>query len=364
MDLIFHESDNMLEDTKTDLEKRIQETLRPYAGGGIRVVTDRNVEEKVFPLWREAGLLADAPRLVLEPGEETKTPEGLVRIWKWLSETGTTRHSLLVAVGGGMVTDLAGFAAATFKRGIPAVYIPTTLLGAVDAAEGGKTGCNLGNLKNEVGAFASPISVIVTARPFATLPRPEILSGIGEMLKTGLIASPTLYRTLLSHGLQEGFSGDLAWLEPLAAQCIDIKKEVTLKDPKEAGLRKILNFGHTAGHAFESLLLGRKRPVPHGIAVAHGILVELILSHTEKGLPSALLYPFAELLRNEFGALDSACRDTPELLALMGRDKKNTVAGHPDFTLLTDIGAPVTDCTPAPAAITNALDIYRDLIGK
>ncbi len=322
------------------------------------LLTDRNVATYVLPLLEGSEAVRHAERLIIDPGEESKSPATLIRIWEWLSEKGATRKSLMINLGGGMITDLGGFAAATFKRGMEFVNIPTTLLGAVDAASGGKTGCNLGGLKNEVGVFAPPADVVISSLPFATLPRQELLSGMGEMLKTGLIASAPLYRRMLR---PSDFLENPVVLEPLVKDCVAIKTRITRQDPREAGLRKILNFGHTAGHALESLMLRRGEPVPHGIAVAHGLLVEMILSHMLLGFPSRELYPMAELLKDYFLGVRFSCKDTGTLLELMSHDKKNPDRKRISVTLLKDIGQPEWDHFPDTEEIATALDIYRDL---
>lgn len=334
----------------------LDEACRPYRG--VFVVTDSTVDRLVMPLLADSEVLRDAKRLVIPAGEESKTTDSLIKIWEWLSAEGATRRSVLVCVGGGMITDLGGFAAATFKRGIAAIYLPTTLLAAVDASEGGKTGCNLGNLKNEVGCFAPPKAVILSALPFATLSRSEMLSGFGEMLKTGLIAARNIYDEVMRPDL---LMNEREELIPLVEQCVAIKKRIVAKDPREEGLRKVLNFGHTVGHAFESLLLAEGRGVPHGIAVAHGLLAEMVVSHIMLGFPSAELYPYAEMLKDYYPRLDIDCSKTDELLRLMHHDKKNREADTINFTLLEQIGKPLYDIEVDTDTLRNALDIYRDL---
>lgn len=295
------------------------------------------------------------------PGDENKNLTQLSKVWQHLSSHGFTRRSVLVNVGGGMVTDLGGFAAASFKRGIRFINIPTTLLGAVDAAVGGKTGINFLDLKNEIGAFQEAVAVIISTRFFATLPAAELRSGFAEMLKHGLISSADTYRRLLNFDIT---CADLNELLPLLEESVNVKREVVAQDPREQGLRKALNLGHTAGHALESLALERNRPIPHGMAVAHGLLVEMILSHTQLGFPSAELYPFAKLLKEAYADVPAiTCADYPDLLRLMAHDKKNTTPGLINFTLLSAPGVPQINQTATPDQITVALDLYRDLLG-
>ncbi|MDE7190404.1 MAG: HAD-IA family hydrolase [Muribaculaceae bacterium] len=352
------------------LGARIDDACRKAERQNWFVITDANVEKALVPLFSESCVLASAPRFTVSPGEANKTPHTLFDIWQWLSDNGATRRSGIINVGGGLVTDLGGFAAATFKRGIPYINVPTTLLGAVDAAVGGKTAVNLGVLKNEVGAFAEPLAVVVSTVPFASLSRSELLSGYAEMIKTGFISSPELYQKLRD---VDGVLNDARELETLMCRCMDFKSEVTSSDLREGGRRKILNFGHTAGHAFEALSRELGRPLPHGVAVAYGMLTALVLSHIRKNMPTAVMYDYVSgvLLpyyhstarENGYSPLAFSCEQYPRLLGLMGHDKKNVVAGRPRFVLLDEPGHPVIDIEVASADIEAALDITRDLLG-
>ncbi len=329
----------------------------------IFVVTDGNVNSRVLPLFNDCKPVAEAPRYILPPGEDSKNAQNLIALWRWLADNGATRSSLLLNIGGGMVSDIGGFAAATFMRGISYANIPTTLLAAIDAAIGGKTAIDLGPLKNQVGAFAMPAKVFQFSDPLASLPPSELLSGLGEMLKYGLIASPLLYRAvlnLLPDIRQPGF--DTGILTPHILECAAIKERIVAADPTEKGLRKVLNFGHTAAHAYESLALEKNgAPLPHGVAVAHGLLVELILSHTILGFPSSELYPLAMVLKEYFPATGATCKDNDRLIEIMVHDKKNPAPDHINFTLLKAIADPETDQYATPEEIATALDIHRDL---
>lgn len=336
----------------------IVENLNPAT---VTLVTDENVERDVLPLFANSSAVAKANKVVIPPGEDHKNLESVTEIWNALEATEATRKSLVVNIGGGLITDIGGFAGATFKRGIRVVNVPTTLLGAVDAATGGKTGINFNGLKNEIGAFHIPVEVIISALPLATLSRRELLSGYAEMIKTGLIADATLYLNLLN---VEETLDDSRSLENCMKRCVEIKENVVAQDPTEKGLRKILNFGHTAGHAFESLAIERHQPLAHGEAVAHGMLVELILSHMLKGFPSEEIHRYAsEVLKPFYPRTGVSCDDIPLLISLMAHDKKNAVAGCPNFTLLEAPGKPIIDCLPEIKDIEAALEIYRDIMG-
>ena len=349
-----------LPDKFIPLCEKIDKTVEELAPATVTLVTDANVNAAVLPLLSASKALAAANKVVIEPGEDHKNIESAILIWKALEKAGATRKSLVINVGGGLTTDIGGFAAATFKRGIRFINVPTTLLGAVDAATGGKTGINFNGLKNEVGAFHLPSDVIISAMPLSSLSRRELVSGYAEMLKTGFIADESLYRDLLDI---DGVLADTSRLEKAMHRCVEIKEDVVAQDPTEKGLRKILNFGHTAGHAFESLAIERHQPLAHGEAVAHGMLVELILSHMLKGFPSEEIHKYVQaVLKPAYPRIAVTCDDIPLLIQLMAHDKKNATAGKPNFTLLESVGYPEIDCLPEIKDIEAALEVYRDMM--
>lgn len=323
---------------------------------GIYILTD----EHTRAIGEELNSF-NAKVITIGSGDDNKTLESIARVWEALSTGGATRRSLLINVGGGMITDLGGFAAASFKRGIRFINVPTSLLGAVDAAVGGKTGINFLHFKNEIGAFCPADAVIISTRFFATLPDAELRSGFAEMLKHGLISSEESYRRLMSFDIT---ASNLEALLPLLQENVEVKRCIVEQDPREQGIRRALNLGHTAGHALESLALERNTPVAHGFAVAHGLLIEMILSHLMTGFPSAELYPMAEMLRRAYSPAPAiTCDDYPHILELMSHDKKNTSADAINFTLLRRPGEPLIDQVAAPEQIRVALDLYRDFLG-
>ena len=325
------------------------------------IVTDTNVQKEVLSKIKNCKVIENSPVIAISPGEEEKNIESVIKIWKKLEEIGATRKSVVINIGGGMVTDTGGFAAATFKRGVRTVNFPTTLLGAVDAATGGKTGINFMGLKNEIGAFHQPEKVIISSLPIASLSEREIMSGYAEMVKTGAIADKDLYYSLLD---VEKVLEDKSLLEKSILRCVEIKEEVVAQDPQEKGLRKILNFGHSAGHAFESLAIKRGNPVTHGCAVAHGMLVAMILSNMLKKFPSAEVDKYnVNFLTPYYPNLRLGCADIPELIEFIAHDKKNSRYGEPDFTLLSEIGAPLPGCKPSMDEVKRALEIYMDYKG-
>lgn len=345
-------------DVATHLDNVI-DRLRP---ANVFIISDVNTDSLVVPRLRaESHHLADAPSIMVKTGDINKNIDSLAFIWKQLGDRGASRHSLAVNVGGGVVTDMGAFAAATFKRGIHFINVPTTLLSAVDAAVGGKTGINFNGYKNEIGAFAEADAVIISTTYFNTLPDQELLSGYAEMLKHGLLSNRNVYHDLLSHNVTG--SADPERLLSLLEESVKIKADIVAKDPTEKGLRKALNLGHTIGHAFESLALSRRSPIPHGYAVAWGLVAELVLSHIQLDFPSDDVHRFARYVRENYGAFDITCNDYPELMRLMHHDKKNPDSSTINFTLLSAIGSPVIDRTATDDQIKASLDIYRDLMG-
>ena len=297
--------------------------------------------------------------LYIEHTDQAKTIESLTEVWQALSDRHATRHSLLINVGGGMVTDLGGFAAATFKRGIRFINVATSLLGAVDAAVGGKTGVNLGSLKNEVGAFAPADAVLISTKFFETLDHVNLLSGYAEMLKHGLLSSKQHLADLLAYDIEHW---DNDTLLPLLETSVNVKRQVVRQDPFEKGLRKALNLGHTFGHAFETWCMRTGHPVLHGYAVAWGLVCELIMSHQQVGFPSQTLYDIAHYVRDNYGPLRMTCDDYPALYELMTHDKKNE-GGDINFTLMNNVGDAALNHTASKEQIYTTLDIYRDLMG-
>ena len=294
--------------------------------------------------------------LTMEAGDVAKNLDTLSSIWQQLTEKGASRHSLLINLGGGVVTDLGGFAAATFKRGIDFINIPTTLLSMVDAAVGGKTGINFAGLKNEIGAFRSAVDVIVDTTFLRTLDNENICSGYAEMLKHALLHNAAMWAEHLEQDLQHP---DYEALARLVQQSIEVKERIVGEDPHEKGLRKALNLGHTFGHAFESLALSQGRPVLHGYAVAWGIVCELYLSSVLLGFPSAHFHPTVRFVRETYGQFSFTCKDYGRLLDYIRHDKKN-VGGQVNFTLLKDIGQIRLDCHASREQICEAFDFLRE----
>lgn len=330
--------------------------LRELSVGDLYLLVDENVAARVA---EDISTLSTPPVMGSFPmGEEHKTLDGVSRIWQFLVENGAKRNSVAVCVGGGVTTDMCGFAAATFKRGIEYVNVPTTLLGAVDAAVGGKTAIDFMGLKNEIGAFRIPLATIIVPRFFQTLPKEHILSGYAEMLKTALLDTPEHAAMLMRYG-----DDVMAHREALFTDVVEVcrvKERIVAEDPLEKGIRKALNLGHTIGHAVESLMMRRNTPITHGHAVMVGLVAEAVISVMRKEMPSQLLYDLATILNSNYPRILITCDDYPALLALMLHDKKNDGSGI-NFTMLRSPGNFLINSIATDDELTSALDIYRDL---
>lgn len=320
------------------------------------VLVDETTDRLCLPLAAGVECMAEAQKIVIGAGDTHKNPDTLAHVWTELGRLGGTRHSLMVNLGGGMVTDLGGFAASTFKRGISYINIPTTLLSMVDASVGGKTGINFGGLKNEIGVFNNARTVILDTVFLATMDCANICSGYAEMLKHGLISDEKMWAELIAFDLSQP---DLGKLRRMVGDSVAVKERIVEADPTERGLRKALNLGHTVGHAFESLAMRRGTPVLHGYAVAWGLVCELYLSTLKTGFPVDRMRQTVAFINEYYGKMPITCDDYAELLELMTHDKKNT-AGRINFTLLGDIGDLRIDRTATEEEIKEALDFYRE----
>ena len=301
----------------------------------IFIIVDSNTNEhclSIFLPTLETDLIIEI--IEFEAGEENKNIETCVQIWNVLTELKADKKSLVINLGGGVVTDLGGFIASTFKRGIPFIHIPTTLLAMVDASVGGKNGVDLGNLKNQIGVINVPEMVLIDTQYLHTVPKNEMRSGLAEMLKHGLIYD-AIYWNTFTH--LEAF--DFADFDTLIYRSVEIKNEIVMQDPTEKNIRKSLNFGHTLGHAIESYFLENetKKTVLHGEAIAAGMILESYLSW-QKGLlqqeeyiqiKKCIKYIYADIIFND--------EDLDPILELLIHDKKNEY-GKIQFALIEGIG--------------------------
>ena len=339
----------------TKLETTVATAVGECERDRIFILVDETTRQLCLPLVEGFDCLRQAEIITIGATDQHKTLESLTHVWSSLQRGGATRHSLMVNLGGGMVTDLGGFAASTFKRGLNYINIPTTLLAMVDASVGGKTGINFGGLKNEIGVFSTARSVILDTQFLRTMDAENMLSGYAEMLKHGLIADDGMWAELLNFDIDVP---DYHQLSRMLEDSVKVKERIVEEDPTEKGIRKALNLGHTVGHAFESFALQRK-PVLHGYAVAWGLICELYLSHIKIGFPIEKMRQTVRFINEHYGKSSITCDDYPTLLELMTHDKKN-VGSDINFTLLGDVGDIRINQTATKEEIEESLDFYRE----
>lgn len=337
-------------------------------GKAVTQILSEKPCDKVFILTDDATNMHCKPLLLADMAEvETfhinipatdanKTLESLTHVWHTLGNMGATRHSLMICLGGGMVTDLGGFAAATFKRSIRFINIPTTLLAMVDASVGGKTGINFNGLKNEIGAFAHAEAVIINPYFLKTLDTENILSGYAEMLKHALLSDTT---TLGKHMSFDWHQPSYDILMALIKKNVEIKKQIVEVDPTEKGLRKALNLAHTTAHAFESLMFTQGKNLLHGHAVAWGIVGELFLSAKHLNFPTETLRKTICYIRSHYPPIPFECKHYEQIYAFMTHDKKNQ-GSEINFTLLSDVGQICINQQCSKEDIFEMLDFIRE----
>lgn len=320
----------------------------------VFVLVDSNTEIHCLPILQEA--LGDIQFDVIEvtPGEENKNIDFCIGIWKMLLDFGADRKSILINLGGGVITDMGGFAASTFKRGIDFVQIPTTLLSQVDASVGGKTGIDMDNVKNIIGTFTQPKAVFIHNAFLSSLDQRELRSGYAEVIKHGLIYDADLFHKVKSIKPTE-ISQEIIY------RSVEIKNEVVKTDPFEQGIRKILNFGHTIGHAIESYSLQHdKKPLLHGEAIAIGFICEAYLSAKKNKLSKEELREVVDAILGIYPTYKVNKSSYDELIEVMKNDKKN-IAGKISFSLLNKIGSCDFDCYCSKEEIFESLDFYSKL---
>lgn len=333
--------------------------LEGYKSSEIFILTDDNTLEKCSGILKANKTLADAHFITIKPSDEHKKVNALVEVWKYMTHNGADRHSLFISLGGGMVTDLGGFAASTFKRGIRFFNVPTTLLAIVDAAVGGKTGINFEGLKNEIGVINHAEAVLVDTRFLKTLDQENFISGFAEMIKHALLSTPADWDEICAYNTRQP---DYDLLKPIVGKSIAIKEHVVADDPYEKGIRKALNLGHTIGHALESLAMEQGRPVLHGYAVAWGLISELYLSHEKLNFPKKILDQLVDLVVRNYGSFQFVSENYDRLYELMLHDKKNK-GGMINFTFMKNIGEVQINMNCSREEIDHSLDYLRKVTG-
>lgn len=342
---------------------QLSSLLSDLPKGQLFVLTDSHTKVHCLPLFAESIGNFSYHLLTLEAGEVTKNLTSVQLVWDFLLKHRATREAVLVNLGGGMITDLGGFAAATYMRGIRFVNIPTTLLAMVDASSGGKTGFDYKGVKNAIGTFTPPMATLIHLDFLRTLPAEELLSGFAEMLKHALIASQEEWVNLLQL-LQEELPHEQL-VEALDSTgvlqaSIAIKEKVVAQDPHETGLRKILNFGHTVGHAIESAAL-EHNALPHGYCVLWGMVAEVYLSVVKLGCPREVLQQLTQVMLQYYGRPQCDCNQREQLIQRMYQDKKNSANRTPNFTLLRAVGEPEINQYVSEKDIDEALEYLFSL---
>ena len=321
----------------------------------VFVFADGNTSEVCLPVFQ--AMLGDYTGFDLietDPGEENKNIDFCIGIWKTLLDFEADRKSLMINLGGGVITDLGGFVASTYKRGIDFINIPTTLLSMVDASVGGKTGIDVDNVKNMVGTFSLPQAVFIESSFLKTLPEKELLSGFAEMIKHGLIMDKAYFEALKLVDYRSVTAEQIY-------RSVEIKHEVVTEDPLEKGLRKILNFGHTIGHAVESYALSSdERSLTHGEAIAIGMICEAYLSVKYCGLAEQALQEITDYISSVYPAYEITEASFSEILALVKTDKKNE-HGFVLFSLLVEIGKCEYNCKVTDGDLLESLKYFNQV---
>lgn len=315
-------------------ESSFANILRQYKQNRKVIIVDENTHEYCLEfLITQFDELADAEIILLPAGEENKVMEVCFQVWQALSEYKISRSDLIINLGGGIVTDMGGFIASIFKRGVKFINIPTSLLAMVDASVGGKTGIDLGAYKNQLGLFSDPIAVYIDHRFLSSLPKEEWVNGYAEMLKHGIIRSEQHWNNLVEIK-PENISLKLIY------DSVSIKNEIVIIDPKESGERKLLNFGHTLGHAIEGYFLEKESKVPHGVAVAWGMLLESKIALNRKMISEKDYSSISKVINTHFPSVPDIKDEVNLIYQIMQQDKKST-SSTVQCVLPTKIGSAI-----------------------
>ena len=330
---------------KNDIEK-----LRNIVASHTKVfvLLDENTEKYCLQIINSIDLLkSNTIKIIIPSGEQNKNIETVQYIWSRLVENHADRKSLLINIGGGMVTDIGGFAASCYQRGIDFINIPTTLLGMIDASVGGKTGIDFQGLKNQIGVFSQPLAVLILFEFLETLPKRELLSGLAEIIKYGFIVDKSFLE---------------AKIDPeYIRKAIEVKDEITRCDTTEHGRRKILNFGHTVGHALETYLIDNHQEIRHGEGVALGMVSALYLSQKYCNLSHDITLYYKDIYSKNFNRFDLSDIPVDDLMEIMRHDKKNE-GGDIRFVLIEEIGKPVYDVVVKPEDVVDSITYLIDYL--
>ena len=338
-----------------DAYRKLNAYLSENKSSKVFVLVDENTNEHCFSIFKDQITTEIEGELIaIAAGEYYKNIDTCIEIWSQLTDSGADRNSLLINLGGGVVTDMGGFAASAFKRGIKFINIPTTLLSMVDASVGGKTGVDFGVLKNQIGLFSNPEMVLIDSQYLATVTEREIRSGMAEIIKYGLTYDIELWNQI--KGLEDL---EISILNKIIYRSIEIKNVIVLEDPKEKNIRKILNFGHTLGHAIESYHLEseEKESLTHGEAIAIGMITESYISHKLLNFPMETLEEIKKVIISIYTKFNIEKSDYKPIIDLLKHDKKNS-NGEVNFVLLSNIEDYKLNCKVPEDLIKESLDYY------
>ena len=338
-----------------DFWKNFHDFLAGNNYSKIFILFDENTEEHCFIRYIEEFPMEKTHTMRIKSGELNKNLETCQIVWQKMFDGGADRKALFLNLGGGVIGDMGGFCASTFKRGIDFIQMPTTLLSMVDSSIGGKLGIDFYDVKNSIGVFANPKRVFISTAFLSTLPLREIRSGFAEIFKHALIQDVEQWHKLLKIKDLSAVNWD-KYIVP----SLKIKQRIVEIDPFEKGLRKALNYGHTIGHAVESMALATENPLTHGEAIAIGMVCEAYLSKILRGLPDLDLKDITNFVLKHYGKYDIQSFDTPQLIALMKQDKKNEDDAI-NFSLLNKAGDVAVNCTASVDLILESLQYYRGL---
>lgn len=341
-----------------NLWREIDQLLQPFLKSrGIYLLTDNNTHSYCLPVLKDnIPLLAEQPSFSISLGERYKDLSSLYRIWTWLMEAGAGKNSLLINLGGGVVSDLGGFAAATFNRGMPYINIPTSLIAQVDAAIGGKTGLNISGIKNQAGLFYNPAAVFIMPVFLETLPEAHFKSGFAEIIKCAALSGHKFWELLKKDGALER-----KHIFRLISETVNFKCRIVAEDPFDRSTRKMLNFGHTVGHALESFsnMPGRVEML-HGEAVAAGMICEAYISYETAGLPKYELEEISTVIKTFFDLEPLENRFFDQFLKMINHDKKKNINGI-GFSLLECLGKPCLERSVERVNLIRSFEYYNEV---
>ena len=342
--------DNIL--LSSNLVKDLQDFLNQKKYSSLAVLVDENTHRYCYPLIQDA--LPQHFLISVRSGEAEKNIDTSVEIWKAMTDHGLDRHACVLVLGGGVLGDMGGFCAATYKRGIDFILIPTTLLAQVDASIGGKLGVDFNHFKNHIGVFQKPVLTLLYGGFLKTLPEAELRSGFAEIIKHSLISDEEMWKEISTRPLKQQ-----DW-KKLIKHSVEFKAWITTEDPKEKGLRKILNAGHTIGHALESYLLAKANRILHGEAIAVGLITEGFIAKSQGYLTEAALKDICSFIVNIYGKVRIEKEDLDSIAQLTLQDKKNK--GNKILCVLLDgIGKAKWDCEISLESVKEALSFYRTI---